>query len=759
MGRLKIIWVTGFTALSVILIEILYTRLFSSIYFSSFAFLIISLALFGTGLSGLHFALTRKKRRLKAEHYILLYAIALPVILKLTLTIKIDFLNLFTSPVNMIYLAINFLVLILPFFLGGAVLVRIFADHSKEIGKLYFYDLAGAALGSLLIIPLISEIGPMNSILLVSIMLILTWFFISGTSTVTRTITTILLILMFSAGIYFSGDIFKLIPKIEKRDYINDLEKGKIEYSSWSPINKVDVAPFIFGSNKKVVWLNCGTQQTWFVRTSEDQIEKKVLKWTHAAIPYQLTDKKGSALIIGSAGGYEVLCARSNGFKRIFAVEMDPELCRLVSGKYSEYLGNLFSQKGIFLINDEGRSVLKRLNKKFDVIQMVNSHPKDTLLSGGLSISETYIYSVPAFREYWDNLADNGFLSIVHVYGERMFSTAFEALRRSGVKDPGKKFYVIQIKNGFNYFFMKKGDINIDDRKILRKFAGKNEIVYSPFEEGNNVYYKLASPEYKDIIKDSSVNISPVSDRSPYFNQPNKIGQLSFSNNFLKGMATKKVERVRVYTNSVYLSILFLSIIFSIIFIYLPLRKGGKGGNTRNTLYFSLIGLSFIIVEIILIKIFQLLLGNPSYSISIIIFSLLLSAGSGSYYSEKILRLFNNKIVNVSLFIAAFLIIYAFSVFELIYLVIELPIMIRSLISVLLISIIGVPMGIYFPLGIKKVSTNNPEMTGWAWGANAFATVLGSVVTVIISINLNFSAGLITAAIIYILAGLLFPED
>ena len=113
----------------------------------------------------------------------------------------------------------------------------------------------------------------------------------------------------------------------------------------------------------------------------------------------------------------------------------------------------------------------------------------------------------------------------------------------------------------------------------------------------------------------------------------------------------------------------------------------------------------------------------------------------------------------MSIFIAAVLIIYAFALFELIYLVIELPIIGRSLLSVLLISVIGVPMGIYFPLGIKKVATDDPEMTGWAWGANAFATVLGSVVTVIISINLNFSAGLITAAIIYLLAGWFFPED
>ncbi len=758
MIKLKIIWITALTALSVILIEILYTRLFSAIYFSSFAFFIISLALFGTGLSGLHFSLKKRETGFKAEYYILFLAISLPFVLKITLTAKIDFLNLFSSPVNLIILMVNFLALILPFFLGGAVLVRIFADHSQQIGKLYFYDLAGAALGSLIIIPLISGIGPMRSVLIISILLIITWAIVSEVKIKFRIPVSLILIFLFSVGIFFSGDIFKLIPKIEKRDYINDLRKGHIEYSKWSPINKVDVAPFIFNRYKKIVWLNCGTQQTWLVKTSGEEIRKKELKWTHAAIPYQLT-KKGSALIIGSAGGYEVLCAISNGFKRIFAVEMDPELCRLVSGKYSSYIGDIFKRKGVFLINDEGRSVLKRLGKKFNVIQMVNSHPRDTLLSGGLSISETYIYSVQAFKEYWKYLENNGFLSIVHVYGERMFATAFEALREMRIKDPGKKFFVIQVKKGFNYFFMKKGNINEKNVKILKRFAGKNDIVYSPFSMQENIYSKLASPGYKDIIHKSSVNISPVSDNSPYFNQPNKIGQLDFSNNFLKGMATEKVERVRVYTNSVYISIFVISIFFSIIFIYLPLRMMSKEHNSRDIIYFSLIGLSFIIVEIILIKIFQFLLGNPSYSISVIIFSLLLSAGTGSYHSDIILKFFRGRMIFVSIFIAIVLILYSFFLFDMIYLAIDLPLIIRGLISSLLIAVPGIPMGIYFPIGLKRISAKDPVMTGWAWGANAFATVLGSVITVIISINWNFSVGLITAAFIYLAAGYLFPRN
>ncbi len=757
MTRFKTAWVTSLTALSVILVEILYTRLFSAIYFSSFAFLIISLALFGTGLSGIMFSLTRGKTKVGIGRYILLLAVSLPIVLKLTMTVKIDFLNLFNNPVNFLYLILNFFVLIIPFFFGGMVLVKIFSEYSSKINRLYFYDLAGAAIGSILIIPFISIAGPARATIILSVMLTLTWFFVSDLKKYIRSIIGAIIISLLIISMWFSGNIFKLIPKIEKRDYISDLRKGRIEHSVWSPINKIDVAPFVLSKGKKVVWLNCGTQQTWFVKTPEEEVGKKELKWTHAAIPYQLA-KKGSALIIGSAGGYEVLCALSNGFKRIFAVEMDPQLCKLVKGKYSEYIGNIFHRRGVFLINDEGRSVLRRLNKKYDVIQMVNSHPKDTLLSGGLSISETYIYSVSAFKEYWKYLAEDGFLSIVHVYGERMFSTAFQALREMKIKNPEKKFFIIQIPNGFNYFFLKKGDLNPEDLKILNRFAGENNIVFSPFVKNDNIYFKLTTPDYEKTVKGSSVNIFPVRDNSPYFNQPNKIGQFNFQNNFIMGMAREKVERVKRYTNSVYLSILLISLLFSILFIYIPLRiKGGKG-ESGTILFFSMIGLGFIIVEIILIKIFQLLLGNPSYSISMIIFSLLISAGVGSFFSDYIFSLFGKKMIYISIFIAIILTLYSQLLFPVIYATISFPLIYRAGITLLLIMIPGIPMGVFFPLGIRSVEGRSNSLIGWAWGANAFATVLGSVITVIISINWNFSVGLIMAALIYLMAGKIFEK-
>ena len=775
MKRIQILLAIFCITMSTILIEILYTRVFSVLYYSSFAFLMISLALFGSGLSGVFMSLKKiasKENAIKyLEYVILAYTISLPVIFKITLAVKIDFLNLFSPATNLIPLVVNFVVLLVPFFLSGIALVLIFTLYSQEIGKLYFIDLVGAALGGLAIIPLISIFGPAKIIVLISFVFLVLWLSVSRANSLRKTFIFVLLGAAFIALFGLSPQLFPIVPKIIKRAYIFDYNKNRIEYSKWSPINKIDIAPYGMGRLKKIIWFNGGTQQSWLVKYDKNipQEQMKPILWLKEALPYQLT-RPNSALIIGSAGGFETLCALSNKFKNILAVEMDPEVCSLVKERYADYIGDLYNKKGVHLLNDEGRSVLKRLNRKYDVIQMVNSHNSDALLSGGLSIAETYIYTVESFKDYWTRLNDDGFLSIIHIFGERLFSTAFQALREMGVENPEKKFFIIQPDKGFNHFFMKKGDINAEDIRILTQFTQNRDetfkktdfdIIYSPDKIRDNLYYKLASDNYREAIAESSVNIAPVYDNSPYFNQPNKIGQMSFTNNHLIGWGKDVVTLNQTYSNSVYLSILFISILFSILLVYLPLKLKSKDKTHGGMVaYFFLIGIAFIIVEIILIKIFQLYLGNPAYSISVIIFSLLISSGIGSLISGKITALFKkNSILYLTIFVFLVLVLYSFFLFKAVYLLIQFSLAARFFITVGLISVVGIPMGIFFPSGLKVLGESNRGMIGWAWGANAFATVLGSVLTVIIAINWNFTVALWIAALSYIAAGIIFHKS
>jgi len=757
MKRWKLLFTIFAVTFTTMLAEVLLTRVFSVIYFGQFAFLIISLALFGYGLSGVFLALRRLSERedqaTLLSRFLLLFLVSFPLAYKATLVFTIDFLHLFNPFHNFLFLILNFLILLLPFFFGGVVLALIFSAYSESIGRLYFVDLAGASLGSLAIIPLIPLLGPNRMLLLLFSLLALAWFFIATGRKAFRIAVFGVLIAAFTGAFLFESRVFPIVPKLveHKRHYNVQLENKRIEYSKWSTIDKIDVAPWM--GIRKVIWINGGTMQSFIMPFDGNLDTLKKIEWNPASLPFQVA-KNGSAVIIGSAGGYEVLCALSHKFKNVVAIEMDPVICELLKNEYAEYAGRIFNLPQVNLIADEGRSALKRMKLKFDVIQMVNSHNADSLLSGALSISETYIYTVESFKDYWEHLQPDGLVYIVHWNGERLFATALQALKEMGVEHPEEKFFVAQHAGGFNYFFLKKGAFTAADFEILKASSRTPEdIVYSPDMRRDNLYYDLLA-DLDGTVRGSSVNIAPVYDNSPYFNQPNRIGQFRFTNMKIQGMGQGVVGSAIIYSNSIYLSILALSLLFSFLLIYLPLRRSRSGpGQSPLILYFFFIGLAFIMAEIIFIKIFQLFLGSPAISISIIIFSLLVSSGLGSLLAARLFHPLGKRMIPAfAVFLAAIFTLYGFVLFDILNRLIFLAFPWRILVSFLLIALAGFFMGAFFPEGIRRLGSKDKNMIGWAWGANSFATVIGSIMAVIVSINWNFTAVLILAAFSYLAA-------
>jgi spermidine synthase len=757
MKRWKLLFTIFAVTFTTMLAEVLLTRVFSVIYFGQFAFLIISLALFGYGLSGVFLALRklseRKDQANLLSRFLLLFVISFPLAYKATLVFTIDFLRLFNPFHNFLFLILNFLILLLPFFFGGVVLALIFSAYSESIGRLYFIDLAGASLGSLAIIPLIPWLGPNRVLIILFALLALAWFFIATGRKAVRIAIFGFLIAAFTAAFFFENRIFPIIPTTEsdKRQYNAQLKNNRIEFSKWSTIDKIDVAPWL--ELRKVIWINGGTMQSFIMKFDGNLAALKKIEWNPASLPFQIA-RNGTAVIIGSAGGFEVLCALSHGFRYIVAIEMDPVICELLKNEYADYTGRIFHLPQVNLIADEGRSVLKRLRRKFDVIQMVNSHNADSLLSGALSISETYIYTVESFKDYWDHLEQDGLLYIVHWNGERLFATALQALKEMGIDHPEDKFFIAQHAGGFNFFFLKKGAFTAHDYEILKgSVAAPEDITYSPDMRLDNLYYRMLA-DLDGTVRKSAVNIAPVYDNSPYFNQPNRIGQFSFRNMQIQGIGKEVVRSAIIYSNSIYLSILVLSLLFSFLFIYLPLRRRrSDAGQSPLIFYFFFIGLAFIMVEIIFIKIFQLFLGSPAISISIIIFSLLVSSGIGSLLTARLFRpLGKHMITAFALFLAALLTVYGFSLFFILDRLMFLSFPWRVLFSFLLISLAGFFMGAFFPEGIRRLGEKDKAMIGWAWGANSFATVVGSITAVIVSINWNFTVVILLAALSYLAA-------
>lgn len=283
MSRWRLLLAIFFLTFSTVVIEILYTRVFSVLYYGSFAFLMISLALFGYGLSGVYLALSKIAKKENAikylERFILLFAITLPIIYKLALTAGIDFSHLFqpfnyklalmagidfTHPFNPFsnfwLLVVNFLLLLVHFFLAGVSLVLIFSVYSSEIGQLYFIDLIGAAAGALAIMPLITQFGPARIMVLLSFFVFLGWLVISDRKKSSKFVFFIVLALLCSITFQKAENWFPLYSRTAKRAYMAHVYLKMIEYSKWSPMCKIDVSPNLFG-DKKYVWIDGGTME------------------------------------------------------------------------------------------------------------------------------------------------------------------------------------------------------------------------------------------------------------------------------------------------------------------------------------------------------------------------------------------------------------------------------------------------------------------------------------------------------------------
>lgn len=157
-------------SMSLLLAELLLTRIFSVLFMYHFAFLVISLALFGMGVGGIAVYLYPHRFAGDLQRRL--------VTLTLAFTASLAFLVLFlfnlpltpsSSLQGTITIAMVYVVSALPFFLGGTCLSLLLSRAGQEVNRLYFFDLLGAGASCLLIIPALNYLGGVTSLLCTSV--------------------------------------------------------------------------------------------------------------------------------------------------------------------------------------------------------------------------------------------------------------------------------------------------------------------------------------------------------------------------------------------------------------------------------------------------------------------------------------------------------------------------------------------------------------------------------------------------------------
>jgi hypothetical protein len=771
-------------SLSSLLLELALTRLFSVVLFYHFAFFAISVALLGLGSGGV-FAHIRQEwlerfemRRLGAWLCLLnsVFILAsVEVVLHTPVSLEVTGRNF--GKLTIIYMAAA-----VPFFLTGLLFSVLFARSSNHIPQLYGADLAGGATACLAVVPLLNFIGAPNALLLASACMAVAAALWSDQIKMRRVACALAAVFVLLIAANYSG---KLIDVIYAKGVYRDPKW--IEYARWNAISRIEVDTHLGGRYVVIdadattaimnvdpaQWAQDGTptpMHTGLPDTSGFNWEKSLM----AAAPSvaNVLRPHGDFAIIGPGGGVDVMRAVANGSPNVTGIEINPTIVNSVMrGYYANYSFHLYDLPQVHIHVQDGRSYIRSSREKYDVVQMTLVDTWASTAAGAFALSENNLYTIEAFREYFDHLKPDGMIAITRWEFKqprealRVVSQGIEALHQIGVADPKEHFVIIA-----------DGNLDEDGRPVLvlakkTPFAQEEyAAVAAHVRENRNLFWLNPTAEYaglqplppaaaafrgliasndpRGFAQNYSYNVAPVSDSAPFFFFTLKTRHVI--ENILAGTGHGMDWRINLGV-VVLGMLLIISIVAVLAFLILPLALHNRRGSTPRTgivalLYFITVGFGFILVEISLIQRFVLFLGHPTYALTVVVFLLLLSSGAGSVAARRRINSGSKVLVLLGL-IGALILIHVILLPWLLSAAVGLPFAIKLLVSAIVLAPLGFLMGMPFPTGLRLVKT-----VEWAWALNAAASVLGSVMAMIIAIHFGLTVTLMCAAVAYLLA-------
>ncbi|THB78238.1 MAG: hypothetical protein D6B25_04815 [Desulfobulbaceae bacterium] len=769
-------------AMTTLMLELNLVRVFDVIWYSNMAYMVITLAMFCFGLSGIYSSLKPLQETVDVRSYLtrlsFLFALFSLAIFPALNWIPFDFNVLYDSwfKGSMLFI-IMYLFLIIPFFLAGLIFTTVFSHYSNKIQSLYCWDLTGAAIGCIILIPLLPPIGPGGILFLAcSFGLIAAACFSKS-----KKYLTVFLVLATAIALVpvIKDDYFEFKHHIDKRGVKGAKAKNFVEDSHWDPISKIDVINF--GKQKHVAY-DGGTQSTFIIpfdgdfKKMRDDVENgRGYHFYNSGVYISHSLKRDTdheVLVIGAAGGSETKAALMYGASHVDAVELVGYVIKLGKGKYSKYNGNIYNHPNVNAFKGEGRSFLRSTNRLYDIIQMYSNHTSSSIAAGTGAMATTYLQTSEAYKEYFSHLKPDGILHINHHIYPKMVATAAKAWAEMGLKDFRKHVVVVEAdRKGF------QDNLPTMMIKMVPWSAAELEEIMSHFHPVYKMVVNPLNPEH-DMLSDEffsgklskattdSVNyrVGASTDNKPYFNFLRKsFDKLeadydNFSNYSTVSLLNSQLKGDKIPSDVIHLIVTSgASFFFIVIFIFIPLlfSKTGKikwQGKGLNLLYFSCLGAGFIIFELIFIQIFMKLIGYPLYTYSTIVFGLLLAAGLGSAASGRmgITPQHRFQLPFIGIIICSVLVFLVYPYYFELFL--QTPALVRIIAAVALIFPLGFFLGMPFPLGILTIESQPKGSIAWAWAMNGLFTVIGGLGSVLLSIFYGFRVTLIIALAIYLVA-------
>lgn len=788
----------------VIALQLVLMRAISVAHYYHFTYMVISTALLGFGASGTILALffDRLKQNFPFWNmvFFFLFLLSIPLSYLSAQSLPIDTQYVLYSRQQFFLLISYNLLMLIPFLFGGLVISFMLAYFKREVPVLYGANLIGSGAGGGIALAVMSFLPAYKLPLLMPSLALLAMvaFFISTgqrnrkysiqawSMTGIAILVSITTLLMDSPD---SVDPYKDLAHFRQLESQSDATSVTSRYGPRAQIDVYESPTFhytLFAGPQATVMpppqlaILMDGVITAPLFSIDDTSGAEILDYTPQSLPYRLLDNP-NVLLLGEAGGANVWLARRMGAGKITVVQTNPQLIRLVRNDLAEMGGAVYESENVEVINMDPRLFIEQTGETYDLIQFVTGEAIASGTGGLQGLNEDYLFTTDALVHALEILSTEGLISITRGIQSpardnlKIISLLTDASRQAGLQ-PDKHLLISRNYLAANSLLSKSSltpdrigrfrteardlqldieyhpGIQSDEINQINRIEGPEGKNYSYIHQAvQEILSENPDPFYNDWI----YYIRAPTDDSPYFHDFFKWSSLG---HFMESFGDQWFQRLEL--GYVVLVITFIQLaMLAFLLILLPLlvkRKLYKKSHNKlpTLIHFFLIGTGFMFLEITFIQIFTRFLGDPIFSATAVICSILIFSGTGSFYQKK-LKLSDLKRIRIAVTVITLITLcYLLLIAPFLNLFIGLGTFWRFVVAIVLLCPVSFFLGWMFPSGIAILEKNNDELIPWALAIDSFASVSAAPLAIILSMSIGFSNVILLGISCYIGAGL-----
>ena len=758
-------------ALATVMFEVLLTRVFSLTMWYHFAFMAISIAMFGMTVGAL-LVFLRPERWPEATllramgQCALLFAISMAVVIFLHISLYLP------SPgADMVPIVLTFIAVAVPFVFSGIFVCLALTRFRSRVGQLYAVDLAGAATGCLCVIAALHWLDGIGAVIAcASLAALASVPLLRGRPQMVASVVTA----AFAGTTIWSG-VYLARNEVAAFNIqsIKGADPEGFDYERWNSFSRIAVlkpsvtlgwsmSPKFKGPlDAPSRWLQidawAGTQLIGF---DGDLAKIDFLRWDLPNFVHHLR-RNARVAIVGPGGGRDVLTAKLFGQQRVLAVEINGDIMHVVNERFGDFTGHLQRDPRVTFVNDEARSYLAREKERFDIVELTFIDTFAATAAGAYTLTENSLYTVEGWKLFLDRLDDDGLLAVsrgVSTELGRLIALGRAALLATGAAHPERHMVLLTNRRAgstsvhrMGLLLVRKTPFGTKELGQIRSLAIQLcfEIELEPEMTKTGLFSSLAAGRgLEDFPAARVINYDAPTDDQPFFFHMIRPPAWLL----MRGAETSSASDAAVLLMKLLLTVGALTLTCILLPLLLARIKLTRG-DAALLAFFGAIGTGFMLIEVSMLQRLIVFLGHPVYSLSVILFVLLLAGGLGSYLST---RFSDHRLraagVQVLLVLAAVLAAAGLVTVPLTTFFGDAETPVRIAVSGALLAAMGVFMGMAFPMGMRLAMASHRELGPWLWGINGAMSVFASVLAVAIAMALGISASFWAGVASYVIA-------